>query len=155
MAIETERKFLVNRTLWALVQPEKKMTVRQGYLHSDDVKTIRVRTMDNRGFITIKGKTTGISRAEYEYEIPFDEAAVMLDSFAGNIIEKTRHYVIYAGKTWEVDEFGGDNTGLWVAEIELHSEDEVFDKPAWATEEVTYDHRYSNSSLARKPFMTW
>lgn len=155
MAIETERKFLVNRTLWALVQPERKATVRQGYLHSDEQKTIRVRTMGDQGFITIKGKTQGISRAEYEYEIPYNEAAVMLNSFAGNIVEKTRYYITYGGKTWEVDEFGGDNTGLWVAEIELDSEDEVFEKPDWATEEVTYDGRYSNASLARKPFMMW
>ncbi len=155
MPTEIERKFLVNRTLWAMVQPDESATVRQGYLHSDNVKTIRVRTMGNKGFITIKGKTTGISRAEYEYGIPFDEATLMLDSFAGNIIEKTRHYVQHEGKTWEVDEFGGDNAGLWVAEIELTSEDDVFAKPTWAGEEVTHDYRYSNSSLAKNPFMNW
>jgi CYTH domain-containing protein len=155
MAIETERKFLVNRTLWAMVQPYESVTVRQGYLHSDDVKTIRIRTMGSKGFITIKGKTAGISRTEYEYAIPFDEAAVMLDRFAGNIVEKTRHYVRHEGKVWEVDEFGGDNTGLWVAEIELSSEDEIFAKPDWITEEVTHDYRYSNSNLAKKPFMMW
>ena len=153
--IEIEYKYLVDKLLWGLVDPQKQYEIKQAYMHSDPEKTIRVRTKGERGFITIKGKTIGSSRAEYEYEIPYADAVTLIDQFCAQCIEKIRYEVIVNGKRWEVDVFSGKNEGLIVAEIELLNEDEHYSKPNWATENVTSDIRFANSNLAKKPFSSW
>src|SRR6516162_11538611 len=138
MAREIERKFLVKGDAWRSLA--KGTTYRQGYLNSTKERTVRVRTADKQAFLTIKGLTVGATRAEYEYEIPFDEGKAMLDTLAEKpLIEKKRYKIHVGGLTWEVDEFLGDNAGLIVAEVELRSEDQAFDRPSWLGEEVTGD----------------
>ena len=154
MGIEIERKFLLDDDGWrGLGQPT---LMRQGYLTSDPVRTVRVRIEGERAVITIKSKATFATRGEWEYEIPVADAAELLDRLCEQpLIEKTRHRIEHAGHTWEVDEFQGENAGLVVAEIELGSEDEAFDKPDWIGQEVTGDPRYYNSSLIRQPYSKW
>ncbi len=155
MPLEIERKFLVDHLKWnALVKPKGKI-MRQGYLMDDEVKTIRVRLSDEAAYITIKGRTTGATRSEFEYKIPFDDANTMLDTLSQNEISKTRYEILFENKLWEVDVFHGANEGLIVAEIELESEDETFVIPEWVTTEVTEDAKYYNSNLAKKPFNMW
>ncbi|MDQ8004945.1 MAG: CYTH domain-containing protein [Pedobacter sp.] len=155
MAIEIEHKYLVSASAWGKITDTEPVQIRQGYLQIDPNKTIRVRTKANQGFITIKGKTKGASRLEFEYEIPIADANELLDKFCSNLIEKMRHYVIHNGKTWEVDVFSGLNAGLIVAEIELTSEEETYTLPSWVTENVTNDVKYANSNLAIMPFAKW
>ena len=151
MGKEIERKFLVRGDAWRLLA--KGTTYRQGYLNS--VK-VRVRTTDAKAFLTIKGVTVGATRPEYEYEIPFDEGKAMLDALAEKpLIEKKRYKIPVGGVMWEVDEFLGDNAGLIVAEVELTSEGQAFDMPAWIGEEVTGDPRYYNANLIKNPFTRW
>jgi adenylate cyclase len=154
MGIEIERKFLLKGDGWrGLGQPT---LMRQGYLVADPVRTVRVRIEGERAVITIKSKSTGASRGEWEYEIPVPDAAELLDRLCEQpLVEKVRHRIDHAGHTWEVDEFQGENAGLVVAEIELGSEDEAFDKPDWIGREVTGDPRYYNSSLVRLPYSKW
>jgi CYTH domain-containing protein len=114
-----------------------------------------VRTKGQVGYITIKGKTIGASRPEFEYEIPLADANQLIAKFCSNVIEKTRHYVFSKNNTWEVDVFDGLNQGLIVAEIELNSEEELYQKPDWVTKNVTDDTKYANSNLCIKPFSTW
>ncbi len=155
MGIEIERKFLVNKDKWdASAKPQPKY-FRQGYLHAEPHKTIRVRQTSTEGFLTIKGISEGASRIEFEYKIPVLEAAELLNNFAVSELSKNRFELHYADKLWEVDEFLGDNEGLIVAEIELTFEDEAFELPEWAGQEVTGDEKYYNSSLAEKPFKRW
>ncbi|HMG09749.1 MAG TPA: CYTH domain-containing protein [Mucilaginibacter sp.] len=155
MGVEIERKFLVDHEKWRqLAKPEGKH-YRQGYILSDDTKTIRVRITDEHGYITIKGITKGISRKEYEYTIPVNEGAELLDNFAVSELTKIRYRISFDGKIWEVDEFLGDNQGLLMAEIELEHETETFKLPPWITIEVTDDQRYYNSSLSVNPFNRW
>jgi len=155
MGKEMERKFLVNHNKWQdLTKPEGKQ-LRQGYILSDPNKTIRVRIADKQAWLTIKGISVGATRLEYEYEIPLEEAAELLDNFSENELEKTRHEITYAGKLWEIDVFSGDNDGLIVAEIELQAEDEQFDLPDWIAEEVTHEKKYYNSNLTKHPFKDW
>ena len=155
MAIEIERKFLVDKEKWQQLEKPVPMHLRQGYIFSDENKTIRIRVADDQAFITIKGSTTGMSRSEFEYTIPADEGIQLLDSFAVSELEKYRYNITFAGKLWEVDVFLGDNQGLLVAEIELDSEDEEFELPVWVTTEVTGDKRYYNSKLSTHPFKNW
>lgn len=155
MGVEIERKFLVKKEQWAAEQPAKSQQLRQAYLSDDPDKTIRVRTADEKGFLTIKGRAKGISRQEFEYEIPLDEAHELINNFASAVVEKIRHYITYEGKLWEVDEFKGLNEGLMVAEIELVDEAEYFALPPWIALEVTDDPRYLNAKLARLPFQQW
>lgn len=155
MAVEIERKFLVDRQLWSSQVPEKSRQLRQAYLSDDPDKTIRVRTAGEQGYLTIKGRAKGISRQEFEWEIPLEEAHELINNFAAQVVEKVRHYITYKGKLWEVDEFRGLNEGLLVAEIELTSEEETFEKPDWLQEEVTHDPRYLNAKLAKHPFQQW
>lgn len=155
MAIETEFKFLVHKDLWNQVIPNKSLDIRQGYLYSDENKTVRVRTKGEKGYLTIKGKTSGASRPEYEYEIPLDEAIELLNLFCPERIEKTRHEILFAGNKWEVDVFQGANEGLIVAELEVESETDAFEKPSWIGENVTDDSRYANSNLIKNPFVNW
>lgn len=152
MATEIERKFLVNGDDWRQVQGTQ---YRQGYLNRDKERTVRVRIADDRAFITIKGLSKGATRAEFEYSIPVSDAEQLLLLCDGPLIEKTRHTVRYAGMTWEVDEFHGANAGLIVAEIELNSEQQPFEKPSWVGREVTDDKRYFNSNLALQPYTSW
>ncbi|NQU56936.1 MAG: CYTH domain-containing protein [Rhodospirillales bacterium] len=154
MAKEIERKFLVAGDAWR--QMAEGTTYRQGYLSTVKERTVRVRTIDDQGFLTIKGITIGATRAEYEYEIPAADANEMLDDLCEQpIIEKKRYKVPLDGFVWEIDEFGGVNDGLIVAEIELESEEQTFNKPAWIGEEVSGDPRYFNSNLIANPFSTW
>ena len=155
MSKEIERKFLVEGDSW------KKETAgvlyRHGYLNSAKERTVRVRTVADRGFLTVKGLIVDCTRLEFEYEIPYADAEKMLDELAEKpIIEKLR-YVIPAGNglKWEIDEFLGVNQGLVVAEIELPSEETGFTKPAWLGKEVSQDPRFFNSNLVSNPYSTW
>jgi CYTH domain-containing protein len=151
---EIEHKFLVRGSEWKSLGNGE--LFRQGYLSLDPERTVRVRVAAGKGFLTIKGKTQGVTRAEYEYEIPVAEAASMLDTLCvGPLIEKNRYRISYSGFVWEVDEFLGDNAGLVVAEIELDSEDQKFKLPEWVGEEVSDDPRYYNSNLTKYPFSQW
>jgi CYTH domain-containing protein len=154
LGIEIERKYLVASQDWRDLAAG--VDYRQGYLSTVKERTVRVRTIGDRGFLTIKGISTGASRAEYEYEIPAGEAHEMLDQLCERpLIEKRRFEVPFGGLIWEIDEFFGENAGLVVAEVELEDEDEEIDVPLWIGVEVTGDPRYFNSSLVANPFSTW
>jgi CYTH domain-containing protein len=154
MGIEIERKFLLSNDDWKALAGGTRY--RQGYLNSQKERTVRVRTRDAKGFLTIKGISVGNTRMEYEYEIPLQDANVLLDELCEKpLIEKNRFRIEFAGFVWEVDEFLGENEGLVVAEIELESEDQQFDKPAWIGAEVSGDLRYFNSSLSKHPYSRW
>jgi adenylate cyclase len=155
MGIEIERKFLVDHTAWGAAAKPAGSLFKQGYILSDDKRTVRIRVTDDAAYLTLKGSTTGISRAEYEYTIPIAEGNEILNTLTVSAIEKVRYKVEFAGKLWEVDVFDGDNAGLIIAEIELQSEDEAFEKPHWVTEEVSDDHRYSNANLSVSPYKDW
>ena len=154
MGMEIERKYLMASGGWRGLA--EGVDYRQGYLSTVKERTVRVRTIADRGFLTVKGISTGASRREYEYEIPAGEAHEMLDELCERpLIEKRRFEISHAGLIWEIDEFSGDNAGLIVAEVELESEDQLIDIPSWIGEEVTGDPRYFNSSLVANPFSTW
>ena len=154
MGKEIELKFLVIGEAWRGIA--QGTLYRQGYLNSAKERTVRVRTVGDRAFLTIKGLTVGASRVEYEYEIPFEDGNFLLDNLAEKpIIEKKRYRIPQGKFVWEIDEFFGENQGLIVAEIELESEDEAFDRPEWAGQEVTGDPRYFNSNLIRHPYTRW
>jgi CYTH domain-containing protein len=154
MGKEIERKYLINDDSWR--QGASGTTYRQGYLSTVKERTVRVRTIDDKGFLTIKGITIGATRREYEYEIPTADANEMLDELCEKpIIEKTRFKISHAGLTWEIDEFSGVNQGLIVAEVELESEDQNIDFPPWVGVEVSGDPRYFNSNLIAKPYANW
>jgi adenylate cyclase len=157
MAIEIERKFIVNKELWEKIDKPKGNALVQGYIHSDENKTIRIRTANEKGFITIKGKSRadGLSRSEFEYEIPVSDALEILNTFTDKTINKIRYKILFEGFIWEVDVFEGNNSGLIMAEIELQSEVQSFKKPDWLTQEVTGDIRFYNSYLIDNPFSTW
>jgi adenylate cyclase len=136
----------VYRTTW----------IRQGYLLSDKVRSVRVRITDGTAYLNIKSATLGISRSEYEYSIPIQDAREILDTLCDKpLLEKTRHYARYGNHVWEIDVFEGDNAGLVVAEVELASAEENFTRPPWIGEEVSYDRRYYNAYLARHPYKNW
>jgi adenylate cyclase len=155
MGVEIERKFLVDHAKWNNLDKPEGSIFRQGYMLRDADKTIRIRVTGNKGFITIKGKTTGISHSEHEYEIPVIDGDELLSAFCEAVISKTRYCITYAGKVWEVDVFTGDNDGLIVAEIELDDEQETFETPDWLAAEVTGDERYYNSNLSVHPYKNW
>lgn len=155
MPQEIERKFLVKGEFKS--QAIRSVRIIQGYLSSVPERTVRVRVKENKGYLTIKGKAdeTGVSRYEWEKEIPEAEARELLQLSEPGMIDKTR-YLVPAGKhIFEVDEFYGDNAGLVIAEIELFDENETFQKPAWLGEEVTGDLRYYNAMLTRNPYKKW
>lgn len=152
MPIEIERKFRVTGTAWRTADGQR---ICQGYLNRDQHRTVRVRVAGAQAFLTIKGVTTGATRAEFEYAIPLADAEALLALCDGPLIDKVRHRVEHGGLLWEIDEFLGDNAGLVVAEVELASEDQPVALPPWVTEEVTTDSRYFNSSLATHPFNRW
>ena len=154
MGQEIERKFLVNETLWRAVQPAG-TEYRQGYIVNSKTKTVRVRIAGEQGYLTIKGATQGATRAEFEHKIPLDDARGLLTLCEGPLIEKTRYKLEFDGLLWEVDEFSGDNAGLIMAELELDSEDQPFQKPDWVGREVTDDPRYYNANLVNNPYSRW
>lgn len=156
MPLEIERKFLLSSSSSAW-RPEvlQSYALRQGYLSSVPERTVRVRIRGDRGILTIKGRGAGISRPEFEYDIPQDEALALLALCEQPLIEKVRYEVKRGDHLWEIDVFEGVNEGLTLAEIELGAEDEVFERPDWLGEEVSGDRRYFNSSLVLKPFMSW
>lgn len=157
MGLEPERKFLLKDDSWkeSVVGSVK---IVQRYLLRDKERTERIRIEDGeRGFLTIKlpAPPGSIETPEFEYPIPLQDAQVLMKSCLPGVVEKTRHYVPFAGKTWEVDVFEGDNEGLVVAEIELKHGYEAFEKPAWAGEEVTFISCYKNAALTIRPYKTW
>lgn len=154
MAKEIERKFLVVGSAWRTLAQGTRY--RQGYLNSDKARTVRIRTVGDQAFLTIKGPTIGVTRTEFEYPIPYDDCITMLNDLAEQpVIDKIRYKIPVDGLIWEVDEFLGVNEGLIVAEVELTSEDQTFEKPDWVGEEVSGDVRYYNSSLIKAPYTTW
>ena len=153
MPLEIERKFLLVSDDYKL--NAKAVDIKQAYLSADENMAVRVRVEGIQASINIKSKKSERVNHEFEYVIPLDEAQSLIRMSPYPIIEKTRHMVEYEGKTWEVDEFHGDNAELTVAEIELDDENEAFEKPPWLGEEVTADYRYLNSNLAKKPFGSW
>lgn len=155
MAQEIERKFLVKGEFKSLAYSQSHIV--QGYISSAHGRTVRIRIRDEKGYLTIKGASnaSGMSRYEWEKEIPFNEAQELMKLCEPGIIDKTR-YLVKSGKhTFEVDEFYGENDGLILAEVELGSEDELYEKPSFIGEEVTGDIRYYNSNLMKHPFRTW
>lgn len=155
MHFEIERKFLVAGDYKS--SAISSLHISQGYLASSPMSTVRVRIYGDKGFLTVKGKTgeSGMSRFEWEKEISVDEACELMALCGPELIDKTRYLVPVGGHVYEVDEFHGANEGLVVAEIELSSEDEPFEKPSWLGEEVTGDRKYYNSALLKHPFCTW
>lgn len=154
MATEIERKFLIAHDGWR--EDARGQHFRQGYLSTDKARVVRVRTVDDLGYLTIKGPTRGISRTEFEYPIPLADAEAMLETLCHKpIIDKTRYRIRHGAHVFEVDEFHGENAGLIVAEVELGSEDEAFERPDWLGEEVTGDSRYANANLISRPYRDW
>lgn len=154
MSKEIERKYLLKNNDWRKLSTSS-FKIKQGYLNSNIERTVRVRRIGDKALLTIKSKNEGITRSEYEYEIPVKDAISLLDLCEKPIIEKTRSIVVFENKTWEIDEFEGENKGLIIAEIELSSENEKFILPDWIGKEVSDDVRYYNSSLILNPYCTW
>ncbi|MDD2820367.1 MAG: CYTH domain-containing protein [Flavobacterium sp.] len=154
--IEIERKFLVSSDAFK-TEAFKENTIAQGYLNSAPERTVRVRIKGDKGFLTIKGisNASGLSRFEWEKEIPVEDAKKLLLLCEKGVIDKTRFEVKVGNHIFEVDEFHGENKGLTVAEVELQSETETFEKPDWLGEEVTNDNRYYNAYLSNHPFTGW
>jgi len=154
MGVEIEYKFLIDKN--KLPTLKNGYTIKQGYIQTVDHTTVRIRIRDKEAFLTIKGKSQGASRLEFEYPIPLSDAEEMLTNLChSSLIEKTRYLVEHEGHTWEVDVFEGTNKGLIIAEIELKSEDEDFSLPGWVTDDVTDDVRYFNSNLITRPYTDW
>lgn len=148
MSVEIERKFLVNGEAW---RTEPWTLLRQGYLSRDKERTVRVRLEGHQAFLTVKGRTHGCERSEFEYEIPVEDGAALLTLCQKPIIEKRRHRIAFTDAIWEVDEFLGDLAGLVIAEIELSTSAQSFVAPPWLGEEVTNDPQYFNSNLGQTP----
>lgn len=153
MAVEIERKFLVSSDAWRDGPPGVRIC--QGYLSRDKERTVRVRLAGDKAFLTIKGESAGISRKEFEYPIPSEDAEALLDLCLPQLVDKIRHERQHGGHVWEVDEFLGANAGLIVAEIELSDADETFERPDWLGREVSDDPRYYNANLAERPWSEW
>ena len=150
MAKEIERKFLVKGDAW---KTQNRSVYRQGYLSIDPERIVRVRTADQKAYLTIKGKTVGMTRQEFEYEIPLAEAIELLENLCQKpLLEKTRYQVPFGNVVFEVEEYHGENKGLVVAEVEMKHEDQKIPKPDWLGDEVTGDPRYYNSNLINNPY---
>ena len=155
MATEIERKFLLVSDEWRALDRHSE-SFRQGYLNSSKRASVRVRIADGQATLNIKGMTIGVQRPEYEYDLPLQDASELLEQLCERpLIEKTRHFVEFGGKTWEIDEFHGDNQGLIVAEVELDAADETIIMPTWAGKDVSHLPRYYNVSLTQHPFSQW
>lgn len=154
MGVEIERKYLVLNDDWK--KKARPCRLMQGYLQTDKERTIRVRVIDDKGILTIKGENNGPTRLEFEYSIPVIDALELLDNLCLKpLIDKTRYFTDYCGLTWEIDEFHRENEGLVIAEVELKSENQKIELPAWVGEEVTGDERYYNSYLSSHPYSNW
>jgi adenylate cyclase len=154
VSLEIERKFLVCGKRWKTLGAG--VLLRQGYLSSQPDRVVRVRIEGESAMLTIKGRTVGATRSEWEYPIPLEDANAFLNELCEKpVIEKVRYRISHDGMVWEVDEFLGENAGLVVAEIELEAEDQVFARPDWVGEEVTQDVRYFNANLLRRPYSSW
>jgi len=155
MATEIERKFLVLNQDWQ-ENTRSELHIVQAYLATNEFSSTRIRIQDDKANINIKSATLGISRTEFEYAIPVVDAQLMINDLCIKpVIEKIRYMVKHMQHTWEIDVFSGDNEGLIVAEIELSSPDEAFEKPSWLGEEVSHDKRYYNVCLIENPYKTW
>ncbi|MDH5258185.1 MAG: CYTH domain-containing protein [Gammaproteobacteria bacterium] len=155
MGIEIERKFTLKNDNWRKDVQRSQRYV-QGYLAGNERSSIRVRIAGDNANINIKSATLGIFRQEYEYSIPLSDAEEMLDKLCEKpVIDKIRHFVEFDSKIWEIDEFSGENAGLFVAEIELNDEEEVIILPEWAGEDVSHDTRYYNVCLVKNPYKNW
>jgi len=153
MPLEIERKFLVDTRKWKPTVGGTRLV--QAYLSIDPNPTVRIRIAGDQAFVTIKGRAKSISRQEFEYEIPVDEAQEMMKLAIANPVEKIRYEILHEGFLWEVDVFSGKNEGLVMAELELESEDQAFPLPEWILAEVSGDRRYYNSYLSGCPFQEW
>lgn len=154
MGKEIERKYLVKTDAW--VPQDEGVHFKQGYLNSQKERVVRVRIEGTKAKLTIKGITTGVTRSEFEYAIPVEDAAILLDQLCEQpLIDKHRHKETHGAHTWEIDVFHGENDGLVIAEVELRSEDEKLDLPSWVAEEVSSDPRYFNSNLLKNPYRNW
>ena len=154
MAYEIERKFLVTDPSWR-AEVFDSVLMFQGYIHSDPQNAVRIRTAGERAWLTVKSALTHLKRAEYEYEVPLADAIEMLNLCPRPPLEKVRHSLTHAGRHWVIDEYRGENSGLVVTEIELDSEDEDFERPAWVGEEVSEDPRYLSVCLYERPYNSW
>ncbi|MDD3001375.1 MAG: CYTH domain-containing protein [Candidatus Riflebacteria bacterium] len=151
--MEIERKFLLKNNDWRS-HILSSIEIKQGYISDVPERTVRIRIAQNKAWLTIKGKTEGIKREEFEFEIDKADAEKMFNIFCGkNRIIKTRHIVNYQNQKWEIDEFEDKLKGLIIAEIELTSEDEVIEMPKWIGKEVSHDARYFNSNLVKETFI--
>ncbi len=154
MAEEIEHKYLVRTGLWSPKSDGVAFT--QGYLSTDPERIVRVRIAGRKAFLTIKGRPKGLTRAEYEYEIPLADAERMLGEMCfGRLIEKTRYREPVGSHVWEIDVFHGENNGLVLAELEVFDERETFTRPNWLGTDVSYDERYSNANLSLRPIARW
>jgi len=153
MAIEIERKFLVSGDSWR--SGAVSTDYQQGYLAVVPHCSVRVRVADDQAWLTIKSSDSGLTRQEYEYPVPRDDAESLLALCGPGVISKTRYLQTCAGHRWEIDEFHGENAGLVVAEIELTDENEIFEKPDWLGKEVSGDVRYYNAALSARPYRLW
>lgn len=150
MGKEIEYKFLVDKSLWKQQEKATPKQISQCYLHSSKELTTRIRIKNNQAFITIKGATVGVTRSEFEYEIPLQDAREMMEQFGGKTLHKLRYEIQIGDHLWEVDEFQGKLSGLILAEIELSSENETFERPNWITEDVSRDPNYYNAILIER-----
>ena len=154
MGLEIERKFLLKNNSWKK-EIKETIFIRQGYLNSKVERTVRIRIQGEQGVLTIKGKNQNVTRKEFEYQIPLDDALHLISMCEKPIIEKTRFLISSNRCTWEIDVFNGENKGLVIAEIELSSEKESFDIPNWLGKEVSSESKYYNSSLITNPYSNW
>lgn len=155
MAVEIEKKFLLKNNNWRKLVAQS-VRYKQGYFSTNKKSSIRIRVTDNSASLNIKSATLGITRNEYDYPIPLDEAEEMLEQLCNRpLLEKTRHFLMHDGNKWEIDEFLGDNQGLIVAELELEHPEQTFSKPDWLGEEVSDDPRYYNVCLVTHPYKDW
>jgi adenylate cyclase len=158
MATEIERKFLVDLECLAKVHGELKngTKIKQAYIATQDHTVVRLRVAGEQAFLTLKGKNNGISRSEFEYPVPPHQAEQIIKELChGPSIDKTRYLIPIGQHTWELDIFHGDNQGLVVAEVELETEQQDFQRPSWVTLEVSAESKYYNSSLINRPYSTW
>lgn len=154
MALEIERKYLINKDLLDLSNA-KGVSIKQGFIINSIENVVRVRLKGEKAFLTLKSRQHSFTRKEFEYEIPVKDTLELFDQMIVDVIDKTRYKINYEGHIWEVDVFYGNNAGLIIAEIELNSEDEQFKKPNWLGKEVTFDMRYCNSNLVKHPYSVW
>jgi len=147
---EIERKFLVRADQWEALEKPNPTDIVQAYLSDNQRSTVRVRIKGTKGFLTVKGSTKGISRTEFEYEIPVADVKAMVAEMCDKVLVKQRYEIPFGPHTWEVDVFGGSLAPLIIAEIELNSEDETFELPDWVGAEVSGDPQYYNSNLIQK-----